>query len=123
MGPIDCPFDWGFALHNLAFDLCGLFGQLLTLTTITPAPKSLLRLGWLLAQTFSQVSEGGPGWSLLPLLTWTLNLGSCRNKQLLSSLGIVLALLINTKGLKLENYWRSVYSLSLSPFLNLYHYF
>ena len=76
-----------------------------------PAPKSLF--DWVGFTTFSQVLEGRMAGTFFPLLTWTL-IWAVAATATTFFFGIVLALLINTKGLKFKKVWRTLFVITIA---------
>ena len=76
-----------------------------------PAPKSLF--DWVGFATFGQVLEGRMAGTFFPLLTWTL-IWAVAATATTFFFGIVLALLINTKGLKFKKVWRTLFVITIA---------
>ena len=76
-----------------------------------PAPKSLF--DWVGFATFGQVLEGRMAGTFFLLLTWTL-IWAVAATATTFFFGIVLALLINTKGLKFKKVWLTLFVITIA---------
>ena len=76
-----------------------------------PAPKSLF--DWVGFASFSDVFSGRMAGTFFPLLTWTL-IWAVAATATTFFFGIVLALLLNTKGLKYKKFWRTLFVITIA---------
>ena len=76
-----------------------------------PAPKSLF--DWVGFSSFGEVLQGRMAGTFFPLLTWTL-IWAVAATATTFFFGIVLALLLNTKGLKFKKVWRTLFVITIA---------
>ncbi|KXT78117.1 carbohydrate ABC transporter permease [Streptococcus sp. DD13] len=76
-----------------------------------PAPKSLF--DWVGFASFGDVFSGRMAGTFFPLLTWTL-IWAVAATATTFFFGIVLALLLNTKGLKYKKVWRTLFVITIA---------
>ena len=76
-----------------------------------PAPKSLF--DWVGFASFGEVLQGRMAGTFFPLLTWTL-IWAVAATATTFFFGIVLALLLNTKGLKFKKVWRTLFVITIA---------